>query len=74
MSLIDTDGRSGRFLTRAQNCAIINESGTQIIKEMATERNTVHPQNAGQNIGQLPTDSVGRCCRHGVTNAAILGC
>ena len=52
MSLIDTDGRSGRFRTRAQNCAITIESAPRSSKKLLSTdtRSTLH--DVSQHLGE----------------------
>jgi hypothetical protein len=66
MSLIDTDGKSGRFLTRAQNCAITIESAPKSSKKLlSTDTRSTRTTSASTSANALSVlDS----------NQALLGC
>ena len=56
MSFIDTDGRSGRFRTRAQNWAITIESAPRSSKKWLSTDTRSTPHDLGQHLGEGPLE------------------
>ena len=52
MSFIDTDGRSARFLTRAQKLGHHQRVGTQVIEEVAIDRHLLGVHDVSQHLGE----------------------
>ena len=63
MSFIDTDGRSARFRTRAQNWAITIESAPRSSKKWLSTGTRLDVQDVGQHLRQHP--SIGSRRRRG---------
>ena len=79
MSFIDTDGRSARFRTRAQNWAITSESAPRSSKKCASTGTRSTCTIAGQHLGEGPlersgTARVGAAAGSAAARLLIVGC
>ena len=73
MSLIDTDGRSSRFRTRAQNRAITIESAPRSSKKLPSTDTCSTFSTPGQHVGQYRTAAVGASAAGAGTTAGAVG-
>ena len=75
MSFIDTDGRSARFRTRAQNWAITIESAPRSSKKLLSTDTRSTCTIAGQHLREARLDGVGPTGDgRGVARAPSPGC
>ena len=75
MSLIDTDGRSGRFLTRAQNCAITIESAPRSSKKLLSTDTRSTCTTSASTVGERTRSTgMGVASASAVARLLIVGC
>ena len=74
MSLIDTAGNSGRFLTRAQNRAITIESAPKSSKKLLSTDTRSRPITSASTSAKMPSRGLGASPPSAVAKLLIVRC